>query len=117
MRLIFLIGFELCSPFFPFLDSIFVRLKVFLMTPLLFDQHVDRSRCVMQHPFCLLERSLHGVEAVWNLSTFVFDLHDPEIKLLQLDEGGEVGIQCTPTDRYHTDVRNLPYCPPRWWAH
>jgi hypothetical protein len=36
------------------------------------------------------------VETFGDLSALFGDLHDPEIELLQFDEGGQVLVQCTP---------------------
>src|SRR5215831_2697643 len=118
MSLILLIGLQLGSPLLYFFDPIFVRLKILLMALPFLHERVDCRRSVLQHPFCLLQWSLDNVKPLWNLSTFVFDLHNTEIKLLQLDEWRKILVQCTPIfygDR--ADIVATPRRRPRWWAH
>src|SRR5215831_20971255 len=105
MSLILLIGLQLGSPLLYFFDPNFVRLKILLMALPFLHERVDGRRGVLQHPFCLLQWSLDNMKPLWNLLTFVFDLHDTKIKLLQLDEWRKILVQCTPTSYGdHADV-------------
>ena|SRR5512146_642940 len=71
-------------------------LNVSFVGPTLLHQRLDRRVGVLEQLFRFSQRSFNRMESFGNLSALLVDLHDPEIQLLQFDEGGQVLVQCSP---------------------
>ena len=97
MSLIFLIRLQLGQPRLHFLSVRFMRVKILLVRPPFFDEHVHRGAGLLMLMLGFSKRRINRLEPLWDFSALILDLRDAEIQLLQLDKGEKILVQRAPS--------------------
>ncbi len=86
MRLVFLVRLELREAPFEFADVILLGLEIAFLVAALLDQHLNRAGRLVEGLLRVFEWGFCGLDEIGGLALLVFDLHEPEIQCLQLDQ-------------------------------
>ena len=114
MRLVLFVRLQLGEPRPEFLNLRLMNLQVALTVAALLHQRLARGGHVLELLGSAPEGGFRGFDEMGDFFLFLLDVHDPEIKGLQVDQRLKLWVQLCLCSIIVLGLRRVP---DGWWAH